>query len=104
MEWAVQDPVAAADWARRIPGESLRATVLAGIATVWSDRDPVGGATLAAKELPAGRLQADTVVSIVQRWAQRAPDDAAGWVLQFPEGKLRDAAMESLERSASPLP
>jgi len=103
MEWAVQDPEAAADWARRIPGESLRAKVLAGIATVWSDRDPVAGATLAAKELPAGRLQADAVVSIVQRWAQRSPADAAGWLLQFPEGELRDAAMENLEGSAPPF-
>jgi len=104
MEWAAQDPADAADWARKIPAESLRATVLAGIATAWSDQDPVGGATLAAKELPAGRLQADAVVSIVQRWAQRAPADAAGWVLQFPEGDLRDAAMESLERYATTPP
>lgn len=98
MEWAAHDPATAADWARRITGESLRAKVLAGIATVWSDQDPVGGANLAAKELPAGRLQADAVVSIVQRWAQRSPADAAGWVLQFPEGDLRDTAMDTLVR------
>ena len=100
MEWAARDPAAAADWARQITGEALRAKVLAGIATVWSDQDPMSGATLAANELPTGRLQADAVVSIVQRWAQRAPADAANWVLQFPDGELRDAAMENLEKYA----
>lgn len=104
MEWAAQDPAAAADWARRITGESLRAKVLAGIATVWSDQDPVKGATLAAMELPAGRLQADAVVTIVQRWAQRSPADAAGWVLQFPDGDLRDTVMDTLVRYAPEPP
>jgi hypothetical protein len=41
-------------------------------------------------------LQADTIVSIVQRWSQRSPGEAAEWVDQFPEGALRDAAIESL--------
>lgn len=103
-EWATQDPAAAADWARRISGESLRATVLAGIATVWSDQDPVKGATLAVKELPAGRLQADAVVSIVQRWVQQSPAVAADWVQQFPDGDLRDAAIENLGKHATALP
>ena len=96
MEWAARDPDAAAEWARQIPGASLRARVIAGVAIVWSDRAPVSGASLAANELPAGRLQADSVVSIVQRWARQSPDAAAGWILGFPEGELRDAAMECL--------
>jgi len=100
MEWAAQDPATAADWARQIPAESLRATTLAGIATVWSEQDPVTAANLAIKELPAGRLQSDTIVSIVQRWAQQSPDDAEAWVNQFPGGDLRDAAMENLKQAS----
>ena len=96
MEWAASDPEAAVEWARGISGEALRAKVIAGIAIIWSDRDPVGGATMAANELPAGRLQADSIVSVVQRWAQQSPAAAAAWVLRFPDGELRDAAMECL--------
>ena len=96
MEWAMQDTAAATEWARQISGLSLRATVLAGIATVWSEQDPASAASMAVEELPTGRLQADTIVSIVQRWNQRSPAEATEWVDQFPEGDLRDAAIESL--------
>jgi hypothetical protein len=103
-EWATRDPAAAADWARQISGASLRVTALAGIATAWSEKDPAAAASLAVKELPSGRLQADTIVAIVQRWAQQSPADAEAWVNQFPEGSLRDAAMESLAKAATDKP
>ena len=51
------------------------------------------------QELPAGRLQADTIISIVQRWAQQSPADATDWVNQFPDGDLRDTALECLAQS-----
>lgn len=100
-EWAAQHPWEAADWARGISGESLRAIVLAGIATAWSEQDPVAAGTLAIDALPSGRLQADTVVSIVQRWNQQSPADAAAWVDEFPDGELRDAAIEQLAKATS---
>jgi len=103
-EWTAQDPAAAVDWARQIPEEALRASVLAGIATVWSEQAPAAAANLAVKELPAGRLQSDTIVSIVQRWAQQSPADAQVWVEQFPKGDLRETAMESLGNTSSAKP
>jgi hypothetical protein len=63
---------------------------------------PVDAATWALKELPPGRLLDDTVVSIVQRWAQRDMDGATAWVKQFPEGALRAAAVENLLAQWSP--
>ncbi len=85
MEWASKDALSAVAWAEKIPGESLRTTVLANEATAWADQDPEAAAILAVDELPAGRLQEDTVVSIVERWRsersrrQRRP----GWT-NFP--------------------
>lgn len=95
-EWAMQEPAAAADWARKISGESLRASVLASIATVWSVQEPASAADLAVNELPPGRLQANTIVSIVQRWAQQSPADAQAWVDQFPQGDLKAASEAAL--------
>jgi hypothetical protein len=103
-QWAMQEPAAAADWARQISGEALRATVLASIATTWSEQDPAAAANLAVKELPPGRLQANTIVSIVQRWAQHSPVDAATWVNQFPKGPLRDTAFASLPPNSYQAP
>jgi len=48
------------------------------------------------QNLPPGGRQDDTIVSIVQRWAQTEPAQAADWVVQFPEGRLRDTAVQNL--------
>jgi hypothetical protein len=103
-EWAVSNPAAAAEWASQISSLPLRAAVLAGIATAWSEQDPVAAATMVLRELPAGRLQAGTIISIVQRWAQQSPSDATDWVNQFPDGDLRDAAMECLAQAVTGKP
>lgn len=101
-EWASQDAASAVDWAKQIPDETLRSKVLAAEAVAWSESAPESAATLAVESLPPGRLLDDTVVSIVQRWAQRQPEAAAAWVEQFPEGPLRAAAVENLLAQVSP--
>jgi hypothetical protein len=95
-EWAATAPEAAAEWARRIENAPLRTRTLASIATVWAEMDPRAAATLAIEELEAGRLREDTVVGVVQRWAQREPADAAAWIVTFEEGELRAAALYNL--------
>ena len=101
-EWTSHDATSAVDWAKQIPDEILRSQVLAAEAVAWSESKPESAATLAVENLPTGRLLDDTVVSIVQRWAQRQPEAAAAWVEQFPEGTLRVTAMENLIAQASP--
>ena len=95
-EWAVADPENAAAWAEKVFDENLRSQILASVAVAWAKRDPAAAANLAVSALPAGRLQENTVVSVVQRWAQIAPQAAAQWVEQFPAGILRQAAIENL--------
>jgi hypothetical protein len=95
-QWAAADPEAAAKWANQIAEEPLRAQLLAGIAATWGERDPVAAATLAVNNLPPGKQQDDAVVGIVQRWVQKAPEEASAWVTEFPEGPLRDLAWENL--------
>lgn len=96
MEWALQDAASAADWAGKIPETSLRLQVVAGIAVSEAESAPASAATLAIDSLPAGRLLDDTIISIVQRWAQQDPAGAAAWVEQFPEGTLRNTALQEL--------
>ncbi len=97
-EWASTDPKGAVAWASQIADSTLRDSVLAGVAMAWGDKDPVAAATLAVSELPPGRVQADAVVSIVQRWAQADPQAAASWVSTFAESAMRDAALENLAK------
>ncbi len=96
MEWASQSPVDAGQWAQQIGDLELRAQVLANVAMAWADQDPQSAATLVATELPPGRVQADAAVGVVERWVQMQPGAAAAWVHGFPEGVLRETAMENL--------
>jgi hypothetical protein len=96
MEWTGKNQVDALAWAKEIEDADLRSRVCAGIAIAWSETDPAAAGTFAANDISPGRLQNDLVVSIVQRWAQTAPEEAAAWVADFPPGELRQAAVENL--------
>lgn len=95
-EWALSDASSAKEWALQIEDETLRTGAVACIATSWSNSSPVAAANLVIDELPEGRLQSDTLVSIIQRWAQTSPKAAASWVEQFPEGDLKKVAAKNL--------
>jgi len=96
MQWASVDAASAVAWVEQIPAGDLRNQTLSSVAIVWSASEPVAAANLALKNLPPGRSLDDTVISIVQRWAQREPEAAMAWVEQFPVGPLRETAVENL--------
>jgi hypothetical protein len=95
-QWAAQAPADAVDWASQVADEALRTRLLKDIFTEWGDGDPMAAATAAVKSMPEGREQNDTVVGIVQRWAQTDPTIAGAWVAAFPEGELRETAGREL--------
>ena len=95
-EWAAKDSRAAGEWVKQIGDSSLRERISVNIATQWGESDPVAAATFALEALRPGRNQDDALLGIVQRWVQKQPDEAAAWVVQFPEGKLRATAMQEL--------
>ncbi len=96
LEWAANDPQAAAKWAEGTKPGAAREKALRAVATALGDTDPIAAATLALNSMKAGRPMEDALVSIVQRWAQKDPANAAAWVAQFPDGSLRDAAVDNL--------
>lgn len=95
-QWAANDPKQAIDWGQKIQDQTLRNQVLGAIVTSWSETDPHAAAVAAVSLLPPGRQQNDAVVGIVKRWKQQEPQPAAAWVAQFPQGSLRQTALESL--------
>jgi hypothetical protein len=99
MRMADDDPEAALEWARGLEQAEERSDAISRIAVVISSSDPKRAAALATDEVPEGLMRDRTYVQIVQRWSQSAPADAAQWVTTFPEGKAREAALESLAGS-----
>jgi hypothetical protein len=95
-QWAAQTPQEAIVWAEQLPDEVVRGRLFASIASVWADSDPLAAATFAATSIKPGRPQEDAVVSVIQQWAQQAPEAAAAWIQEFPTGALRETALEEL--------
>jgi len=64
------------------------------IASAWSSASPQDAANW-AMELPAsGEVRREAVGEIAERWLWIDSMAAGEWILQLPEGKLRDAATE----------
>lgn len=99
--WASIDGQAASQWASQIPDSELRQAVLGEVLVHWSEVDPASAATSAMTSLEPGRRLNDTLISIVQRWAQNDPEPVADWILAFPAGELRDTASEELVKQWS---
>ena len=95
-QWAAASPARAAEWAGNIADTTFRERLLAEIARSWAEQDPNAAATMALKSLSPGRQQDDAVMGIVQHLAQSNPDQAAAWIVQFPDGSLRETALEEL--------
>lgn len=96
QELATNNGEQAVTWARQIEDESLRNQVLSSMAVAISEKDPISAATLATTEIPAGRMQSDAVIGIIERWAQQQPEQAATWVETFPKSSLKATAVENL--------
>lgn len=94
-QWAQTDNDAATAWVAQVPDASLKQHLFAAAAIALAGKDGAAAATLAGTVLSPGAEQDRTAVSIVQVWAQTAPQSAANWVLQFPT-TLRVAAVRSL--------
>jgi len=95
-QWAASDSYAATAWAQRVSDVNLQQRLLGAVAVAVADQSGPAAASLAAKNLASGIEQDRAVVEIVQRWAERSPGEAAGWLAQFPETPARDAAAQNL--------
>jgi len=95
-QWAASDFYAASTWAQRVSDVNLRQRLLGAVAVAVADQNGAAAASLAAKSLVSGIEQDRVVVAIVQRWAEKSPQEAAAWLVQFPDTPARDAAAQSL--------
>lgn len=95
-QWAGLQAEAALHWAGQIPDAQLREKLIAAATVACAEENPELAGALAVTNLPAGRIQNDTIVSVVQQWAQTNPEGAAEWVAQFPSGMVRSEAAANL--------
>lgn len=95
--WTRSAPDDAVSWAKKIPDPESREQVITSIVAAWGESNPVAAGTLAVNSLRPGPLQDQTVIAVVQRWAQTDAQGVKAWIDQFPEGALRQTAIAEFD-------
>jgi hypothetical protein len=101
--WAERDFPAARDWALSRTAGAQRDQLIARLAYVQSQTAPFEAATLAVENVPAGRVQTEAVMAVLHQWALRDLAAAEKWAESFPEGDLRNRAVNELNGIAQSL-
>ncbi len=96
QQWAQRDLAAARDWAVAKPDGDEKNELLERVAYVWASADPGKAAQFVVDTMPSGNAQTEAAISVLHQWALRDFDGAKAWVELFPEGQIRDRALNEL--------
>ena len=96
-QWAREDLNAAYTWVMSKPESAERDGLAARVGYVWSSAQPAAAAGFVLQEIPPGPVQTEAAISILHQWALQDMAGAAAWANQFPEGALRERALNEIE-------
>lgn len=97
QEWATSDFFSALNWVNNQPASNQRNDWTERIAFALSQTEPADAETLVLTEIPPGAAQNKAVLKVLDQWADKDVDGAIAWANGFPEGPLRNEALEKLE-------
>ncbi len=97
LQWAQQDGAAAFAWTRSRPAGEERDRLFGRIAFVQSKTSPEEAARLIVEQMSPGAAQEEAAISVMHQWAQRDATAAMAWAQRFPEGKLRNRAIQEVQ-------
>ncbi len=100
--WARQDPAAAQQWARGLPG-GLRLEAWSTVASVVAGSDPAAAAVFTL-EMPEGAARAHGCARVADIWARSAPKEALTWIASLPASERFAAAPAALAAFAGSDP
>jgi hypothetical protein len=104
-QWAAKDFFSAGAWASTLSTGDERDQIYMRLALVLSKAVPREAAQLVLDEIKPGVTQSEAAISVLHQWTLRDYEGAAAWVAQFPDGELRERALQELagfETSKSP--
>lgn len=96
QRWADADLPAATNWVRDQPAGEQRDLALARLANRQAQEEPAKAVALILEYMSPGPAQSEAALSVLHQWARRDHAAASAWVARFPEGPLRDQALEEL--------
>jgi hypothetical protein len=83
-------------WVKAHSPDGQRDGLLARIAFVWSQADPMAAARLVAEEVSVGNRQIEASMAVLHQWGLRNHQEAMAWAASFPEGAVRERALDEL--------
>ena len=96
-QWATHDLQASHEWVLQQPPGESRDRLLARIAFAGSQSDPAAAARIVSDEMTPGQRQTEAAISVLHQWALRDVEAAAAWAFSFPEGIVRQRALDEIE-------
>ena len=94
--WAGKDLTSALAWATRQPAGDQRDQIFAHIAYVQSQTAPSDAMNLIAGQMTSSPAQIESAISVLHQWGLQDFAAASAWAEQFPNGPLRDRALQEL--------
>jgi hypothetical protein len=95
--WAARDAAGAFNWVDALPASPERDAMMERVAFAASKTSPADAAILATVEIADGALREDAVLAVLHQWGLRDIAAASSWVVQFPQGALRERAEAELQ-------
>jgi len=96
QQWAQKDLPAAREWAVAKPAGDGKNELLERVAYVWASTEPANAAQFVIEKMSPGNAQIEAAISVLHQWALRDFDGAKAWVELFPDGEIRERAVNEL--------
>lgn len=96
MQWASQDFDGAYAWTKAQNSDAWRDNILAHLAYLRAQTDPIAAARLTVSDITPGPARDEAMISVLHQWALRDVGSAKAWVDSFQDEKLRKRALDEI--------
>ena len=96
-QWAIHDFDGAHAWIKTQEIGAWRNDMVARLAYMRAQTDPLAAARLAVADISLGRARDEAMISVLHQWALRDPEAAKAWADSFPNDILKNRALAEIQ-------
>ena len=96
-QWALHDFDGAHAWIKTQETGAWRNDMLARLAFLRAQTDPLAAARLAVAEISPGPARDEAMISVLHQWARRDPETAKTWADSFQDDRLKTRALAEIQ-------
>jgi hypothetical protein len=96
-QWAIHDFDGAHAWIKTQETGDWRNDLLARLAYLRAQTDPLAAARLAVADISPGPARDEAMISVLHQWAKRDPETAKAWADSFRDDRLKTRALAEIQ-------